>query len=224
MAGTNEVAEPLRVLLIEDDVSYAELVLEMLAAELPCAELSASATQAGARAALAADPDVVIADLSLPDAEGLEVVGALRTACPRTAVLVLTRHDDGDFALEAIRAGADDCLVKGGHDAAQLGTAVRRVAPGTARLTVETWPRTSGTRWPSSGSATPIRSPTRPAWSARRGPVGPRPRTASSPARTGGPGPASAARPGSTGERRRPTASAGPVSARRPNETGRPPP
>ena len=108
MAGTDELAEPLHVLLVEDDVSYAELVLEMLAAELPGAELSASATLAGARAALAADPDVVIADLALPDAEGLEVVSALRTACPRTAVLVLTRHDDGDFAREGEdrRAGA----------------------------------------------------------------------------------------------------------------------
>ena len=128
VAGADDLGEPLRVLLVEDDVAYAELVLGMLAAELPGAELDVSATLASAREALAARPDVVIADLSLPAVQGLEVVGALRTACPETAVLVLTGHDDGDFALQAIGAGADDCLVKGGHDAAQLGTAVRRAA------------------------------------------------------------------------------------------------
>jgi len=107
-------------------VVYAGLVLDMLADELPDAEVGAEASLAGAREALSTDLDVVSADLSLPDAEGLDVVGELRTACPETAVIVLTRHDDGAFALQAIAAGADDCLVRGTHDATQLATAVRR--------------------------------------------------------------------------------------------------
>lgn len=52
----------------------------MLARELPDAELDSAVSLTGARAALSTDPDVVIADVSLPDAEGLEVVVALPTA------------------------------------------------------------------------------------------------------------------------------------------------
>ena len=126
MARSEDAGPPMRVLLVEDDVPYAELVMAMLADELPDAELDCAVSLADARTALSVEPDIVIADLSLPDAEGLEVVGALRLACPDTAVIVLSRHDDDEFALDAIAAGADDCLVKGRHDAAQLGTAVRR--------------------------------------------------------------------------------------------------
>ncbi|MCW2614892.1 MAG: hypothetical protein JWN08_1886, partial [Frankiales bacterium] len=117
---------PLRLLVVEDDLTYAEIVTRMLREQLPDAEVELATTLAAARTSLQRELDLVLADLSLPDAAGLEVVSALRTACPETAVVVLSRHDSGDFALQAIAAGADDCLVKGEHDGPQLRTTVLR--------------------------------------------------------------------------------------------------
>lgn len=121
-----EDPSPLRLLLVADDVDHSAVVVDLLRGCLPTAEVRVVEDLAAARSALAVAPDLVLADLSLPDADALEVVAALRTACPGTAVVVLCRHDDDGFALRAIAAGADDCLVKGSHDAVVLATVVTR--------------------------------------------------------------------------------------------------
>ncbi len=145
--GAQQVPDPgLRVLVVEDDLAYAEHVLALLRTELPQAAVEVRSTLAGARTSLGQGPDCVVADLALfdgegPDAEGLEVVGALRTACPEAAVVVLTRHDEAAYVLRAIGAGADELLVKGAHDGPQLAAAVlravRRVRTQQGRTTRE---------------------------------------------------------------------------------------
>ncbi|MFA7241374.1 MAG: EAL domain-containing protein [Sulfuricellaceae bacterium] len=56
--------------------------------------------------------DVVLLDLSLPDSQGLHTVREIERAAPQTPVVVLTGLDDEAVALEAVRAGAQDYLVK----------------------------------------------------------------------------------------------------------------
>jgi diguanylate cyclase (GGDEF)-like protein len=64
---------------------------------------------AGAVERLAADTfDVLLLDLGLPDAAG--AIAAVQAASPTTAVVVVGRADDEAAALEAVRAGAQDCL------------------------------------------------------------------------------------------------------------------
>ena len=63
---------PLRVLLVEDSQADADLLVDMLEDELPNAEVIVSATMAEAVPLLAQQLDIVITDLSLPDADGLE--------------------------------------------------------------------------------------------------------------------------------------------------------
>jgi DNA-binding NarL/FixJ family response regulator len=75
---------------------------------------------------LADEPfDALVSDLTLPDARGLEAVTLLQKQAGRVPVVVLTGLDDQELALEAVRQGAQDYLVKGQFDGDMLLRAVR---------------------------------------------------------------------------------------------------
>ncbi|MCU1592911.1 MAG: domain S-box/diguanylate cyclase protein [Frankiales bacterium] len=115
----------LRLLVIEDSTADSELVLALLEGELPHAVVDTAANLHDALDRLRASPfDLVLADLSLPDADGLSVVHAVRAEYPQTALLVLTGREDGQLALWALAEGAQDYLVKGEHDGPRLATAL----------------------------------------------------------------------------------------------------
>jgi DNA-binding NarL/FixJ family response regulator len=57
-------------------------------------------------------PDVVLLDLTMPGASGLDVVRRLRARLPDTRVLILSVHDDREYVLESVRAGAHGYLRK----------------------------------------------------------------------------------------------------------------
>jgi diguanylate cyclase (GGDEF)-like protein len=69
--------------------------------------------------------DAVLLDPMLPDREGLEAVRATCALAPTAALVVLGEVDDERLALEAVRNGAQDYLIKGQGDAALLRRAVR---------------------------------------------------------------------------------------------------
>nr|WP_171139711.1 response regulator transcription factor [Streptomyces sp. S3(2020)] len=76
-------------------------------------------------------PRVVVLDLALPDASGIEVTRRLLDDRPDVKVLVLSMSDDDDNVLAAMRAGAHGYLVKGA-DREEILTAMRTVARGGA--------------------------------------------------------------------------------------------
>ena len=101
----------MRVLVVEDDAETAK-GLELLLREFGL-EVQTSGTLAEGRAALAAfDPDVCLTDLQLPDGDGLDFIRAARAANARREVVVLTGHGSVRTAVEAMKAGAFDYLVK----------------------------------------------------------------------------------------------------------------
>jgi len=57
-------------------------------------------------------PDVVLLDLTMPGASGLDIVRRLRASLPDTRVLILSVHDDREYVLESVRAGAHGYLRK----------------------------------------------------------------------------------------------------------------
>jgi RNA polymerase sigma factor (sigma-70 family) len=59
-----------------------------------------------------ATPDLLVLDISMPKKTGLEVAKELRTAGSEVAILVLSMHDDPEYVLEAVRAGADGYILK----------------------------------------------------------------------------------------------------------------
>ena len=57
--------------------------------------------------------DLVISDLTVPDSRGLETFHGLRAVAPRTPIILLTGMDDETMAIQAMREGAQDYLIKG---------------------------------------------------------------------------------------------------------------
>jgi diguanylate cyclase (GGDEF)-like protein len=113
-----------RVLLVEDDPLFAQLVEQMLrdagfvAQAVP---LLSEATDILRREEL----DCILLDLSLPDAHRLEGVEALRKDRPDLPIVVLSGLDDETVAVEAVQRGAQDYLVKGHVDTHIMSRAIR---------------------------------------------------------------------------------------------------
>ena len=74
-------------------------------------------------------PDVLVLDLSLPDASGISIIEQVLSASPDTKVLVLTMHDDVAYLREAFAAGALGYVLKAAADI-ELIHAVHEVARG----------------------------------------------------------------------------------------------
>jgi DNA-binding NarL/FixJ family response regulator len=113
------IAEPTRltVLLIEDDRSYALTLADVLRAEAQAHQqamtLGLVDTLAGALARVREEPPaVILLDLGLPDAHGLEALRALREAVPQIPLIIVTGEADPDLALQAPLAGAYQYLPK----------------------------------------------------------------------------------------------------------------
>jgi phosphoserine phosphatase RsbU/P len=121
---------PIRILLVEDDAAYIRLVRERLRGQAELEIVATAATLAEAIGAVTASaPQVVLLDLGLPDSEGIATVDEFHAAHPRLPLVVLSGQDSIDVAVEAMRHGAQEYLVKGLADASLL--------PRIARLAIE---------------------------------------------------------------------------------------
>jgi signal transduction histidine kinase len=120
-------AEPVRVLLVEDNPGDARLIREMLSD----AQGIALSVDRVDRLATGLDRlksdhfDVVLLDLGLPDGSGIETVIRAQEQAPHVPIVVLTGLEDEALALEAVHAGAQDYLVKGTIDGGALARAIR---------------------------------------------------------------------------------------------------
>jgi serine phosphatase RsbU (regulator of sigma subunit) len=114
----------LHVLLVEDNPGDALLISEMLeqAGDSRFKLTHATRLRDGLTHGLS-DWAAVLLDLSLPDSHGLETLQRFRERC-RAPVVVLTGHDDTALALEALRHGAQDYLVKNQVDPGRLAHAL----------------------------------------------------------------------------------------------------
>lgn len=120
---------PIRVLLLEDDPADARLVVQMLRrVKTTQFEVTVVGRLAQAVERLSdriSSFDVVLADLGVPDSSGIATLDALTQAAPSLPVVVLTGNDDDAIALESLKRGAQDYLVKGLGDAFILSRVVR---------------------------------------------------------------------------------------------------
>ncbi|HEU4456092.1 MAG TPA: ATP-binding protein [Longimicrobium sp.] len=121
------MSAPVRILLVEDNPGDARLLRETLReVESLSAVLTHVVRLSEAEAALAAHgADVVLLDLSLPDAHGMETIERTLAAAPGVPIVVLTGLDDENIAVRAVQAGAQDYLVKGTVDAGALARSIR---------------------------------------------------------------------------------------------------
>ena len=107
-----------KVLLIEDNPGDARLIREMIA-EDPDAPFSVSCADRlgrGLEQLSAADTELVLLDLSLPDSCGLDTFAKVYAHSPTVPIIVLTGNSDHNIALSAVKSGAQDYLIKGRYD------------------------------------------------------------------------------------------------------------
>ncbi len=81
--------------------------------------------------------DQVLLDLSMPGRSGVELIRQIRLEAPAVPILVLTMYDEGQYAVRALRAGAQGYLTKESAGD-QLLHAIRRVALGRPYISIET--------------------------------------------------------------------------------------
>ena len=79
-------------------------------------------------------PDVIVTDLSMPALSGLDVLGKLKEERIDSKVVVLTMHNDGERATQALKAGASAFLLKESAGE-ELVTAIRQALQGRVYLT-----------------------------------------------------------------------------------------
>ncbi len=107
--------EDIRILLVEDNPIDARMLQEMVReASAGRFHLERAARLNDALDLLSGQQfDVVLLDLSLPDARGLETVTSVHSHAPKIPIVVLTSLDDEAIGVRAVRAGAQDYLIKG---------------------------------------------------------------------------------------------------------------
>jgi PAS domain S-box-containing protein len=116
------------VLLIEDNRADARLIQELLRDVDAGFDLEwVERLTAGLRRLDGGEPTIgaVLLDLQLPDSQGFETFTTLSAHAPLLPVIMLTGTDDEELAVQAVRAGAQDYLVKGHVDGPLLARAVR---------------------------------------------------------------------------------------------------
>ena len=101
----------LNVLVVDDEPTSREI----LAASLKRAGHAVSDTASGGEALARmaeSDPDVVFCDVSMPVMDGIELVRRARTAGSEAAFIMMTAYSSVDTAVEAMKAGAFDYMIK----------------------------------------------------------------------------------------------------------------
>ena len=82
----------------------------------------------------ALDFEVLLLDMSMPGKSGIELIKQVRAVKPKLRILVLSMHEEEQYAVRAIKAGAAGYLTKDSASA-QLVSAIRKVAGGGAFIT-----------------------------------------------------------------------------------------
>jgi two-component system, NarL family, response regulator NreC len=120
----------IRLLIADDHTVLREALVTTLRASGDCLVVAEAGDGVSAiEQAHATHPNIAVVDISMPRLNGIEVVRRLTTELPRTRVLVLTMHEEEEYVLQVVRAGASGYLVK--HAAtSELLTAIRALAAG----------------------------------------------------------------------------------------------
>lgn len=106
-----ENPEGIRLLLVDDEVGYLEVLSKRLSRrgfEVTTASNGAEAIRAARRW----DFDVAVVDLKMEDMDGIEVLKTLKRMVPELEVIILTGHGSERAAREGIAQGAFDYLIK----------------------------------------------------------------------------------------------------------------
>jgi len=111
MQLVDNLAAPTRILIVDDDASVRDVISVLLQEEgYECR--TASSAEAALDVAAAEAPPLVISDMKMPGRDGIWLLEAFRERYPETAVIMLTGYGDTEAAVDCLRRGAVDYLLK----------------------------------------------------------------------------------------------------------------
>jgi len=122
----NMTDKPIKVLLVEDNPGDARLIEELLSEvrgttfDFVCVDRLAT----GLARLAAGGIDLTLLDLGLPDSSGLDTFISAYAQSPQVPIIVLSGLDDEALAVDSVRRGAQDYMVKGQVDSNLLGRAM----------------------------------------------------------------------------------------------------
>lgn len=121
--------------VIADDHAVVRQGIRIVLEEIPGLVVVAEASDGVEALELVAEhtPDLVVLDVTMPRKTGLEVARELREAGRDLGVLILSMHDDPEYVLQAVRAGADGYVLKD-VPPAELRAAIEAIADGREYL------------------------------------------------------------------------------------------
>jgi len=123
----DEEREVRDVLLVEDSLIDAQLIRRLLR-RVTSSYYRVTHVRTLNDAVLSAEdlvPDVILADLNLPDSRGTQTVASLQTSYPDIPLVIVSAWEDEAISLRSVKAGAQDYLVKGHIDGANLHRVIR---------------------------------------------------------------------------------------------------
>jgi len=122
--------EAKRIVIVDDHPLFRKGLEEMIHSEGSFAVCGEAGNAAEAMEVIRKlEPELVIVDLSLPGANGIELIKNIRAEFSKLPILVLSMHDESLYALRALRAGANGYVMK--HEAmAHVIQAIREVFNG----------------------------------------------------------------------------------------------
>jgi len=119
-----------RVLIIEDHPLYVDALTQVLEARGAYKVVGVAASSSMALSmARQFEPQIVLLDLELPGASGLDLISPLSRICPQSKIVILTGHGEDGVALAAVRLGAQGYLQKD-LNSAQILSALELIAHG----------------------------------------------------------------------------------------------
>ncbi len=126
---------PIRILLADDHTVVRD-GLRALLEKQPDMIVVAEAADGRDSVRLAEEmtPDVVIMDIAMPNMNGIEATRRIAASCPKTAVVILSMHQDESYVLRSLKAGAKGYLLKDSLRSDVID-AIRSVAQGRSFLT-----------------------------------------------------------------------------------------
>lgn len=111
--NTDAVSAPIRVVLVEDDVSFQQALCVTIQNASDMVLLSVVSTRAkGLQAVEREEMDVLLVDLGLPDGSGIDVIRAAHARWPHCGIMVSTAFGDEMHVMQSLEAGAVGYLLK----------------------------------------------------------------------------------------------------------------
>ena len=104
---------PPHILIVDDDPALLQALPNTVSLRLPEAKVDTSNTaQRALELIRAQDYDTIVSDIKMPGMDGLELLAKIHELRPETLTLLITGHGDHDLAIQALRGGAYDYILK----------------------------------------------------------------------------------------------------------------